>query len=110
MPGLTSKEASRIEEGLHLSDTVARKVAFLSSQVTDPECRRILNEVQNLQQRHFDILRRHVESTASLGGFSSNLGTGVGTGAGFGGYQASSALQGPATFQGPSTYQGSSMI
>lgn len=62
MPGPSSKEVSRIEEGLHLEETLIAKFGAYANQVQDPGCRRVLADVQALHQRHYDMLRRQVES------------------------------------------------
>jgi len=60
--GLTSKEATRIEEGLHAEHMLISKFGALANQAQDPECRRVLSGIQALHQRHYDILRRQVTS------------------------------------------------
>lgn len=82
MPGLTSKEASGIEEGLHLEETMIAKLGSYANQVTDPECRRILLDVQAMHQRHYSILRRQVDTavayeTSSWSGENETTGTGT---------------------------------
>lgn len=66
LPGLTTREATRIEEGLHLEETLIAKFDNCASQVTDPECRRILTDIQALHQRHYDMLRRQVNTAVGL--------------------------------------------
>ncbi len=65
MPGLSTKEATRIEESLHLEETLVAKFGAAAGQVSDPECRRILTDIQALHQRHFEILRRQVNAAGS---------------------------------------------
>ena len=68
MPGLTTKEASRIEDGLHLEEMLVAKFDAYSKQTTDPECRRILADVANRHRHHCDVLRRHVPGAPSAVG------------------------------------------
>lgn len=82
MPGLTTREATRIEEGLHLEETLIAKFGTCASQVTDPECRRILMDIQALHQRHYDILRQQVDAALGLG--ATTTAAGVGQTAGIG--------------------------
>lgn len=85
MPGLTTKEASRIEEGLHLEETLIAKFGTCASQVTDPECRRILTDIQAQHQRHYEMLRRQVNMAANQ---ESSTWTGASQSQGVGGYPA----------------------
>lgn len=85
MPGLTTREASVIEEGLHLEETLVTKFGAYARQVTDPECRRILTEIQSLHQHHYDLLRRQAEASAAGPIPQANLGQPSATG----GYAAS---------------------
>lgn len=62
MPGLTSKEATRIEEGLHVEESLITKFGLYAQQCVDPECRRLMHEVQALHQRHYDTLFRQVNN------------------------------------------------
>ena len=84
MPGLTSKEVSRIEEGLHVEEALITKFGLYAQQCVDPECRRLMHEIQSLHQRHFDSLLRQVENAgathmvsggqaASAGGYPSSV-------------------------------------
>jgi hypothetical protein len=57
---LTTREANRIQEGLHLEQALVAKFGALANQVTDPECRRVLGDVQAMHRRHYDVLRRQV--------------------------------------------------
>ncbi len=66
MPGLSTREATRIEEGLHLEETLIAKFGTCAGQVTDPECRRILTDIQALHQRHHEMLRRQVNTAVGL--------------------------------------------
>jgi len=86
LSGLTTREASRIEEGLHLEQTLVAKFGALASQVTDPECRRVLGDVQAMHRRHYDVLRRQVSDAV---GFGNAAGTGVTQGPSTGGQSTS---------------------
>ncbi len=66
MPGLTSKEATRIEEGLHVEETLVRKFGAYAQQCADPDCRRLMLDMQALHQRHYDMLLRQV-ANANVG-------------------------------------------
>lgn len=54
-----------IEEGLRLEENLVTKFGVYARQVTDPECRRILTEIQSLHQHHHDLLRRQAEASAA---------------------------------------------
>jgi len=62
--GLSSKEASRIEEGLHVEQTLMTKYGALVGLVADPACRQLIQDLQVLHQRHYDMLLNQVNAAA----------------------------------------------
>jgi len=62
--GLTSKEATRIEEGLHIEQTLMNKYDALAVQAADPASRQLLQDLQALHQRHYGMLLSQVNAAA----------------------------------------------
>jgi len=68
LPGISSKEATRIEESLHVSEMLVKKCNAMAAQCTDPDCRRLMQDLGNMHRRHYDMLLRRVNAAAGAVG------------------------------------------
>lgn len=71
---ISTRELLMLQDHLSVHATMAEKVGFYAGQVTDPQIRQVLVQLQRGHQRHVDSLVQHIEGAASSVGFGASIG------------------------------------
>jgi len=70
---ITERELLLLGDALAVHATLAEKSGFYASQVTDPQVRQVLLQLQRGHQRHVEMVAQHINQ-ASMGGISAGAG------------------------------------
>ncbi len=59
---LSQKDLMYITDHLDIEKQQIQKFTEASNQCSDPQCKRIFQDIANMHQRHFDTLSKHISS------------------------------------------------
>ena len=70
---VTERELLLLGDNLAMHAVMAEKAGFFAGQVTDPQVRQVLLQLQRGHQRHVEMVAQHINQ-ASMGGITAGMG------------------------------------
>jgi len=63
---LSQKDLMYLTDHLDIEKQHVQKFQEAANQTTDPQCKRMYQDIANMHQRHFDTLNQHITKGSSM--------------------------------------------